>query len=207
MQTRTFGVALIGGGLLTLIANAVFLPMLPAEAPFAALAGTQVFLWRLSLAAAGLIFVLFGMIGLYIRQAQKPGWFGASTFPLAFVGAGMMMAHEWAQVFFIHHTARTAPGALDAIENVAGPNLFDAEAVIAVSAFTLGWILWCASLLVGRAFSWPGPGLVLLGLLGAPALAAAASALGFDASAGMAAGAVLLSLGWIALGRALLKPA
>lgn len=206
MQTRLFGVALIGGGVLTGIANAVFSPLLPIDGSFAELAGSQAFLIRLSLAAAGLMLVLLGMIGLYIRQAAKIGWFSAFAFVIAFCGTAAIMAHEWAQVFFIHHIAMTVPTALDAMEDVAAPNLFDAESIIVASSFSLGWILWCVAMLRSRVFSWVGPTLVVAGLFGAPLLAAAASALGVSVVYAMAAGAVLFSLGWIALGRALLKP-
>jgi hypothetical protein len=206
MQTRLFGWALIAGGVLTAIANGVFSPMLRVESPFAELAGSQVFLTRLSLAAAGLMLVLLGMVGLYIRQAAKLSWFGGFAFVIAFCGTAAIMAHEWAQVFFIHHIAKTIPDALDAMENVAGPNLFDAESIIVASSFALGWILWCVSLLLGRVFSWLGPALVLAGLLGTPALGAALAAAGGNPVWGMAAGGVLFALGWIVLGRALLKP-
>jgi hypothetical protein len=206
MQTRLFGVALIGGGVLTLIANGVFSPLLPIEGSFAELAGSQAFLWRLSLAAAGLLLVLLGMVGLYMRRAGTMSWFGVTAFVLAFLGTAVIMAHEWAQVFFIHHIAKTVPTALDAMEDAAGPNLFDAESIIVASSFALGWILWSISLLRGRAFGWLGPALVPIGLFGAPLLGAAASALGLSVVIGMAVGSVLFSLGWIVLGRALLKP-
>jgi hypothetical protein len=206
MQTRIFGWALIGGGVLTAIANAVFSPMLPIEASFAELAGSQAFLVRLSLAAAGLLLVLLGMVGLYIRHAAKIGWFSASAFVIAFLGTAMIMAHEWAQVFLIHHIARTVPSALDAMENVSGPNLFDAESIIVASAFSLGWILWSIAMVRSRVISWAGPVLVPLGLFAAPLLGAFASAMGVSVVFGMAAGAVIFSLGWIVLGRALLNP-
>ena len=205
MQTRLFGVALIGGGSMAMVANGAFSPLLPIEAPFAELAGSEVFLARLSLAAAGLMLVLLGMIGLHIRQAAKVSWFGALAFVLAFCGTAALMAHEWAQVFFIHHIAKTVPTALDAMEDVAGPNLFDAEAIIAAASFALGWILWCGSLLMAHAFSRLGPVLVLLGLLGAPILSAIGASLGLNPAWVMAGGGVLFALGWIVLGRELLK--
>jgi hypothetical protein len=206
MQTRLFGWALIGGGVLTGIANAVFSPLLPIEGPFAELAGSQAFLVRLSLAAAGLLLVLLGMVGLYMRHAAKIGWFSAFAFAIAFCGTAAIMAHEWAQVFFIHHIAKTVPTALDAMENVSGPNLFDAESIIVASSFSLGWILWSIAMVRARVIGWIGPVLVPLGLFAAPLLGAAASAIGVSIVIGMAAGAVIFSLGWIVLGRALLKP-
>jgi hypothetical protein len=207
MQTRLFGWALIGGGVLTGVANAVFSPLLPIEGSFAELAGSQVFLVRLSLAAAGLMLVLLGMVGLYIRHAAKIGWFSALAFVVAFCGTAAIMAHEWAQVFFIHHIAKTAPDALDAMENVAGPNLFDAESIIVASSFSLGWIVWSIAMLRARVIGWLGPVLVPLGLFAAPLLGAGASALGVSMVLGMAAGSVIFSLGFIVLGLALLKPA
>ncbi len=108
-------------------------------------------------------------------------------------------------MFFIHHIAKTVPDALDRMENVAGPNLFDAESIIVAASFSIGWILWCVSLLRARVFSWLGPALVLLGLLGAPVLGAVGAALGLSPVLGMAAAGVLFSLGWMVLGRQLLK--
>jgi hypothetical protein len=206
MKTRLFGVALIGGGVLTGIANGVFSPLLPIEGSFAELASSQYFLSRLSLAAAGLLLVLLGMVGLFIRQAPKQSWFGVFAFVLAFLGTAVIMAHEWAQVFFIHHIAKTVPTALDAMEDVAGPNLFDAESIIVVISFSLGWILWCISMLLARVFSWLGPTLVLAGLFGAPIFGGALAAIGSSPALGPAIGGVIFSLGWIVLGRALLKP-
>jgi hypothetical protein len=206
MQTRLFGWALIIAGVLTGIANGVFSPMLPVDAPFAELAGSQPFLIRLSLAAAGLMLLLLGMVGLYIRHAAKMGWFSAFAFVIAFCGTAAIMAHEWAQVFFIYHIAKTVPAALDVMENVSGPNLFDAEAMIVAASFGLGWILWSIAMLRARVVGWLGPTLVLLGLFGAPLLGAGAAALGLSAVLGAAAGGVLFALGWLVLGRALLKP-
>jgi hypothetical protein len=206
MQTRLFAWALIVGGVLTAIANGVFSPMLPVDAPFAALAGSQAFLARLSLAAAGLMLLLLGMVGLYIRHATKIGWFSGFAFVIAFCGTAAIMAHEWAQVFFIHHIAKTVPTALDAMENVSGPNLFDAESIIVVSSFSLGWILWSIAMLRAGVVGWLGPALVLLGLFGAPLMGAVAAALGLSPVFALAAGGVLFALGWIVLGRALLKP-
>lgn len=205
MRTRLFGAALIGGGVLTLIANGVFSPLLPVEGSFAELAGSLVFLARLSLAAAGLMLVLLGMVGLYLRHAATLSWFGAMAFVLAFLGTAAIMAHEWAQVFVIHHIARIAPGTLDVIENVEGPNLFDIEAMIVAASFSLGWIVWCIAMLRARLVPWIGSSLVLLGLFGTPLLGAAAATFGASAIWGMAVGGVLFALGWMALGAALLK--
>lgn len=206
MQTRLFGVALIGGGVLTGVANAVFSPQLPVDGSFSELATAPAFLIRLSLAAAGLMLVLLGMTGLYMREAAKIGWFSAFAFVLAFCGTAAIMAHEWAQVFYIHHFAVNVPAALNAADDAASPNLLEAEAIIAASSFSLGWILWCISLWRLRAVSRLGAALVPLGILGAPLLGAAASALNISVVYAMAAGAVLFSLGWIIQGRDLLKP-
>lgn len=207
MQTRLFGVALIGGGVLTGVANAVFSPQLAVDGSFAELAISQAFLIRLSLAAAGLILVLLGMIGLYMRHAGKIGWFSAFAFVLAFCGTAAIMAHEWAQVFYIRHFAVNVPAALNAADEAPSPNLLEAEAIIAASSFSLGWLLWCITMWRARAVSRLGAALVSAGLLGAPLLGAAANALNFSVVYAMAAGSVLFSLGWIVLGRALMKPA
>lgn len=192
----------MAGGVLTLFVNAALSPFLPVEAAFGELAASAIFRWRLSLAAFGVFLLLAGMGGLYGRHRVRASVFGALGYGLAFAGTAMLFAHEWAQVFFVHHLALVDPAALEAMESVEGlDNLFDAESIATVSVFALGWILFSVSLLIAGTFGRLGPALVIAGFFAVPLFTALAQ----GSLWGAAAGNVVLSSGWILLGLALMK--
>ncbi len=197
MTTRQIwaGGTLAFGGALSMLVNGVLTPMLPIGLPFGEIAASSIFLLRLSLAAVVALSLIIGALGLRARHRHQSGWFGAVSFALAFMGSLMLFAHEWGQVFFIHHLALVAPDALDAMENVEGVNLFDLEAIVTLLAFTVGWLLFSTSMLIANTFGRIGPILVIAGMFAIPLLSAMISPV-----AGMALGNAILSSGWIVLG-------
>jgi hypothetical protein len=72
---RWTGGALMLGGLLTVLINAALTLILPLDAPLTETAASSVFLWRQSASAAAAALLLFGSIGLYLRQAERTGYF------------------------------------------------------------------------------------------------------------------------------------
>jgi hypothetical protein len=191
---RWSGGALAAGGALTLLINAVLTPLLAAHAPFAEIAASPLFVWRQGASALAAVCLLFGAVGLHLRQAARAGRFGALAFALAFLGGALLFAMEWGEVFVVHPLAVAAPQALPALEPAHGPGLYDIGAMIAFSAFALGWILLAiATLRAGvlpRAAAW----LVIAGLLAAPLLGAALHVWG------AVAGDAILGAGWFWLG-------
>jgi hypothetical protein len=143
---------------------------------------------------------MVGCPGLHVYQAARSGLFEKAAFGLAFLGSAFLFAHEWAQIFYIHSLAVAAPEALQAIENTDGMNLYDAEAVIVLATFALGWIGFAISMICAKVFSPLGPALVIAGFFATPLLTAVTSL-----KLGGALGNAVLGSGLVLLGRELLK--
>jgi hypothetical protein len=194
------GIAIAAAGVLLIIVNSVFAPMLDFNVPFTEMMASKAFLWRLSLAALTVFLLMIGSPALYAYQTGRSGLFGKFAFGLAFLGCTLLFAHEWAQVFFMHSMAVVAPDALQAMEDTKGPNLFDLEALIVITLFTLGWIAFAVSMLIANVFSRLSPILVIAGFFAIPLLTAATSP-----KLGGALGSAVLGAGFILLGRELFK--
>ncbi len=192
------GMAISLGGIFLITVNTVFTPMLPMDVPFPEMMASQVYVWRLSLAALTVFLFMIGSPGLYRYQAGQSGLFGKVSFSLAFLGCATLFAHEWGQVFFVHSIAIAAPDALQAMEDTKGINLFDIEALIAITFFGLGWIAFAISMLVTRVYSRTGPALIITGFFAVPLLSAMTSPI-----LGGALGNVVLGTGFILMGREL----
>ena len=200
-STRYFawtGIAVAAGGTLTLLINAGLTPFLQPDAPYPETAASSVFLWRQSLSALAALLLLVGSIGLYLFQADSAGRFGALAFGLAFVGSALLLANEWGQVFFVRELALKNPDVLQAFEDAQGPSLFDIGALIAITAFTLGWLAFSISILLARVYSRLGPILVIAGFFATPILGAA-----LPGVVGLIVGNAVLGGGWMVLGREL----
>jgi hypothetical protein len=192
------GVAIAAGGILTILINAGLTPFLRPDAPYTETAASSLFLWRQGLSALAAALLLAGSTGLHQHQAGRSGRFGAVSFVLAFLGCGILFAHEWGQVFFVRDLALRAPEALQAMESAEGPSLFDIGAMIAVITFTVGWIAFSISMLLAGVYPHRGPILLIAGFLAVPLLGAALPGVW-----GPVLGNIPLGLGWILLGRKL----
>lgn len=88
---------------------------------------------------AGKVFVLIGLVGLYLRQAKSAGRFGVVAFLIALAGTGLMIASDWSEVF-------TAP----ILTDLAPPGFFESNPPALVMAGfilnfvteILGWMLF-----------------------------------------------------------------
>jgi hypothetical protein len=194
------GIAIAAGGVLLIFVNAVLTPMLDLDIPFTEMMASDAYVLRLSVASLTVFLLLAGSPGLHVYQAGQTGLFGKAAFGLAFLGCAFLFAHEWGQVFFVHSMAVAAPDGLQAMEDTAGLNLYDLEAIIAILFFTLGWIAFAASMLIARVFSRLGPMLVIAGFFAVPLLTAATSLI-----LGGALGNAVLGTGFVLLGRELIK--
>lgn len=197
---RLSGLAVAIGGLSLIIVNVVFTPMLATDVPFPEMMASKTYLWRLSLAAMTVFLLMIGSAGLHSYQGSRSGVFGKIAFAITFLGCAFLFAHEWAQVFFVHSIAVAAPDALQAMEDAEGINAFDIEAIIAIIAFTLGWISFAASMLVAGVFARLGPALIIAGFFAIPLISAATSP-----TWGGALGNAILGSGFFLLGRELFK--
>jgi multisubunit Na+/H+ antiporter MnhG subunit len=173
MNLRWMGIALACGGALTFLANALLTPFLPTGAPYAQIVLSPVFPWRIGVAAIAAALLLFGSVGVYLAQAQRIGRFGAFAFVVAFLGTALLLATEWIQLFDIRDIAFRAPDTLNKLNaRGQGPSLGDVGALIALSLFTLGWIMLAIATVRARAFPRNAAILVIAGFFAIPMLQA-----------------------------------
>jgi hypothetical protein len=185
------GAALILGGLLTALINIFLTPQLDFGSSYAAMAGSSLFLIRFILAGIAALLVLIGCTGLYAQQAEKTGLFGLVAFLLTFIGMAALFANEWTSVFTIHEIAKSAPEALEALEESA---LFDAGAITALGLSVLGWLTFAGvTLWAGVLPRWASLS-VLAGFIMVMALPALAGLWG------AAVANTILGAGWMGLG-------
>jgi len=199
-STKLGGIAVISGGTLLIVVNAVVTPMLDLEAPFTEMMASNVYLWRMSLASLAVFLLMAGCPSLHAYQASQSGSFGKVAFTFAFLGCALLFAHEWAQVFYVHSLAVAAPDALQAIEDAEGMNLYDMEAMIVLMTFVLGWIAFAASMIRAKVFYRLAPILVIAGFFATPLLTAVTTV-----KLGGALGNAVLGIGFILLGREALR--
>ncbi|MBT8107950.1 MAG: hypothetical protein KJP17_06920 [Gammaproteobacteria bacterium] len=199
-STKFGGVAIVTGGVMLIVVNAVVTPMLDLEVPFTEMMASNAYLWRLSLAALAVFLLMVGCPSLHAYQATRSELFGKVAFGLTFLGCTLLFAHEWAQVFYVHSLAVAAPEALRAIEDAEGMNFYDAEAIIVLVTFAMGWIAFAVSMIRANVFSRLAPILVIAGFFATPLLTAVTSF-----KLGGALGNAVLGSGFILLGRELLR--
>jgi hypothetical protein len=188
--------ALAAGGALTILVNIGLTPFVAAQGrPLTEIAVTTLFLWRQSLSAVVAALLLFGSVGLYLRQADRAGRFGALAFGTAFLGTALLLAWEWIGIFILRDLAQRAPDALRMLEEAKGLHLYDLGALIPVASFTLGWIALAASTLrVCRPLRRAAV-LVIAGFFAIPLISAALGPIW-----GSALGNLILGSGWVLLG-------
>jgi hypothetical protein len=149
---RSGGVCLVLAGVLLVVVAAGLTPFLPAENTRQA----DIFLWRQSASAAVAALLLFGALGIYLRQADHPGIFPGIAFATASLGSALLLAQEWNEIFFARDLAIRLPAALETLE-AEEFSRWDIGALLAVSGFTLGWLALAASTLITRRFPrWAG---------------------------------------------------
>ena len=198
---RSAGAALAAAGVLTIIVNGVVTPMLPRGAPFADVAASTPFLVRQSLAALTAILLMFGLVGLHLRQMEAVGRFGAIAFVLAFTGTALLLGVEWTQIFEVRDMAAREPDALNRLD-AGAMNLADIGAMIALAVLVTGWLALAIAMLRGAVFPRRAVWLVVAGLFATPFLSAVMPPL-----VASAIGNALLGSGWIWLGIVMTKPA
>ena len=116
--------------------------------------------WLFLLAA---VLVLFGLVGLHLRQSEAAGVLGLVGFLLAFLGTALVVGVTWSQVFVFPSLAVEAPEFLDA-EQVAGP--VDAGFTLSFIVVAVGWALFGVAALVARSYPrWVAIVLIVAALL------------------------------------------
>lgn len=188
------GRALILGGLLLIVLNAVFTPLMPHDESEEVLRTSWPYLVRLSLAVFAAICYVLGAIGVRQAQEDRAGVFDKMAFWVAFLGSSLLVGLEWSNVFVLRPVAQVAPEALDALGEAP---LYGLGFASGGSLYALGWILVAISVWrTGIAPRWV-PLSILAGFVTTIALGVAVGVLG------MAAGSVVIGAGLIGLGRAI----
>jgi len=193
---RWTNLALAAGGALTILINIGLTPFMVVQGqPLTETAVTTLFIWRQSLSAVAVALLLFGSVGLYLRQADRAGRFGAIAFVIAFLGTALLLAWEWIDIFILRDLAQRAPDALRMLEEAKGLHLYDLGALIPVASFALGWIALATSTLRVCPTQRRAAALVIAGFFAIPLISAALGPLW-----GGVLGNVILGSGWILLG-------
>lgn len=95
------------------------------------------------------VLILFGLVGLHLRQSEAAGILGLLGFLVAFLGTALVVGVTWTQVFVVPSVAVEAPEFLDA-EQVAGP--VDTGFMISFIVLAVGWALFGVGALVARSY-------------------------------------------------------
>ena len=192
---RSCGAALAAAGVLVFLINAGVSPLLPSDAAFSETASTRVFAWRMALATLNAVLLVFGSLGLYLRQASRFSGFGTIAFVLAFVGSVLLVATEWAQLFLVRDLAIDWPRALDGLDGGEAVSRYSVGFLVALVTFTLGWLALAVATARAGVLSRRGALLVVAGFVVIPVLGGVAGLWGMIAGNGvLGAGGVLL--GW-----------
>ena len=188
---RGCGISLILGGVLTVIINAFLTPFLPVNQT-ANVMVTNVFLVRQIASGFAAFFLLLGTIGLHLAQRSRSGWFGSLAFIIAFIGGGLLLSVEFADVFVLRAVAQIAPQTADALDK---SSLLNTGFALAIGFFALGWLLmainaWKTKLLPRWAAITTFAGLFLISIL------QALFGIGGAIIGNAVFGAGLIGLGW-----------
>jgi hypothetical protein len=199
--TRFCGFALLLGGILTILINLILTPLVfGGKIPPLVIPTTNVFLWRQSASLVAALAMVFGCLGLglHLMRGTRMSVFEGIAFFVALLGACLVVAVEFCDVFILRTVAQTSSTTFAALNKSTFVNVGIASAV---GVFALGWIL--LSIGVWRARRLPrGPVIVALtGLILIPILQ---GALGV---AGAMIGNAFFGFGLAALGWSLEKTA
>ena len=153
---------------------------------------TNVFLVRQIASGFAAFFLLLGTIGLHLAQRSRFGWFGSLAFIIAFIGGGLLLSVEFADVFVLRAVAQIAPQTADALDK---SSLLNTGFALAIGFFALGWLLmainaWKTKLLPRWAAITTFAGLFLISIL------QALFGIGGAVIGNAVFGAGLIGLGW-----------
>lgn len=123
----------VGAGLLLSAAEVVLTFFASEYAAAGTLADTLSSIFFFS----GAVLLVPGVVGLYLRQAEKAGNFGLIAFLAALVGSALMVASDWDELF-------AAPTLI--VSGYTEPtNWMVAGFMLNFAAYAIGWILFAIS--------------------------------------------------------------
>lgn len=180
------------------IPNTVILPFVDFNLPFSELLISTPFLYRMIFAALTVAFLLFGSIGIYLhhQEVKKATLFRNIAFILAFFGSAFMFANEWHQIFVLPDVANIDLKVVEQIGSEEQIGRYGIGAMIAMSVFSLGWILYSISMLADKLLKRWGPLLVIAGFFLIPLVSAFTTPI-----IGGIVGGVILGTGFLLIGK------
>ncbi len=148
---RLGGLSAVVGGILLVISDlwGLLMESFGGEQPFSEAATTTSFALTSLLSLLAAVLILFGLMGLHLRQSEVEGVLGLLGFLLAFLGTALVVGVTWTLFFVAPSVAVEAPEFLDA-EQVAGP--VDTGFMISFIVLAVGWALFGVGALVSRAY-------------------------------------------------------
>jgi hypothetical protein len=104
--------------------------------------------------------VLFGLPGLYLRQAPRAGYLGLAAFVLVFTGVALGMGHFYLLAFARSVLDTEWPDAAAAVEAA-----WRTIAPLELLTFAGGWVLFAVTTLRSKTFPRPAAILILVGIV------------------------------------------
>lgn len=200
---KSSGISLILGGFFFAIPNTIILPFVDFGAPFSELLQSTSFFYRMIIAALTVMFLLYGSVAVYLDQVEvdRVKRFRIISFLLAFFGSAFMLANEWHQIFVLPEISKLNTALVNSIGSSDPTSLYSIGAMIALSFFSLGWILFCISLLLSKKLKAVGPILVIVGFLILPFISSLTTT-----TIGGITGGITLGLGFYLIGTEVIRP-
>lgn len=85
----------------------------------------------------GLVLLLFGIIGIYLRQIKESGLVGLITFIFALIGTVLWTSFKWASAFVVPVLEKQAPEIIN-----TPADLLEIGMGISLFSFFIGWFLF-----------------------------------------------------------------
>ncbi len=95
------------------------------------------------------VLLLFGLVGLNLRQSEQGGVLGRVGFVVAFLGTALVVGATWALFFVVPTLAVEAPQLLDAEE---GGGSVDTAFIFSFGLLSVGWLLFGVAALRTRSY-------------------------------------------------------
>lgn len=148
---RLGGLSAVVGGILLVVSDlwGLLMGRFDGDQPFSEMATTTSFAVTAGLSLIAAVLILFGLVGLHLRQSEAAGVVGLLGFLVAFLGTALAVSVTWTQVFVAPSLAVEAPEFLDA-EQVAGP--LDTGFIVSFAVLAVGWALFGVGALLSRTY-------------------------------------------------------
>ena len=119
------------------------------DRPLSEVAQTASFALTSGLSLLASVLILFGLVGLHLRQSEVAGVLGWLGFLIAFLGTALVVGVSWAIFFVAPSVAVEAPEFLDAEQP---PGILNIGFILAFIVLAVGWALFGFAALRARTY-------------------------------------------------------